>query len=269
MKWDYNCFLMDYGSSHLPKDRQSHLYIEYQRGLENVLKRIRTKYPNLIMQACAGGGGRITYGILPYFDEFWTSDNTDAIQRIYMQWSISNYYPAIAMASHVSATKNHQTGRIVPIKFRFDVAMSGRLGMEIQPKDMTVAEKEFSKRAIKAYKSIRPVVQLGDLYRLVSPYDNKGLASLMYVTSEKDRSVVFVYKISHLIDMKLPYIKLDGLDENKLYRIKDLTPNNEKNPCRLNGKVISGKTLREQGLIVKNLLKNQYSSLALELNIVQ
>lgn len=269
IKWDDNSCLMDYGSSYLPKDRQSHLYIEYQRGLENVLKRIRAKYPNLIMQACAGGGGRITYGILPYFDEFWTSDNTDAIQRIYMQWSISNYYPAIAMASHVSATKNHQTGRIVPIKFRFDVAMSGRLGMEIQPKDMTVAEKEFSKRAIKAYKSIRPVVQLGDLYRLVSPYDNKGLASLMYVTPEKDRSVVFVYKISHLIDMKLPYIKLDGLDENKLYRIKDLTPNNEKNPCRLNSKVISGKTLMEQGLNVKNLLKNQYSSLALELNIVQ
>ena len=141
--------------------------------------------------------------------------------------------------------------------------------MEIQPKDMTDAEKEFSKRAIKAYKSIRPVVQLGDLYRLVSPYDNKGLASLMYVTPEKDRSVIFVYKISHLIDMKLPYIKLDGLDENKLYRIKDLTPNNEKSPCRLNSKVISGKTLMEQGLNVKNLLKNQYGSLALELNIIQ
>lgn len=105
MKWDDNSSLMDYGSQYLPKDKQSHLYIDYQKGLENVLKRIRAKYPNLIMQACAGGGGRINYGILPYFDEFWTSDNTDAIQRIYMQWSISNYYPAIAMASHVSATK--------------------------------------------------------------------------------------------------------------------------------------------------------------------
>lgn len=269
MKWDDNSSLMDYGSQYLPKDKQSHLYIDYQKGLENVLKRIRAKYPNLIMQACAGGGGRINYGILPYFDEFWTSDNTDAIQRIYMQWSISNYYPAIAMASHVSATKNHQTGRIVPIKYRFDVAMSGRLGMEIQPKDMTKEEKEFSRRAIKAYKNIRSIVQLGDLYRLISPYDNKGLASLMYVTPEKEKSVVFAYKLSHLIDMKLPYIRLDGLDADKFYKITDLTPNNEKKPCYLNGKIISGKTLMEQGLNVKKLMKNQYASLALELNVVK
>lgn len=269
MKWDDNSSLMDYGSQYLPKDKQSHLYIDYQKGLENVLKRIRAKYPNLIMQACAGGGGRINYGILPYFDEFWTSDNTDAIQRIYMQWSISNYYPAIAMASHVSATKNHQTGRIVPIKYRFDVAMSGRLGMEIQPKDMTKEEKEFSRRAIKAYKNIRPIVQLGDLYRLISPYENKGLASLMYVTPEKEKSVVFAYKLSHLIDMKLPYIRLDGLDADKFYKITDLTPNNEKKPCYLNGKIISGKTLMEQGLNVKKLMKNQYASLALELSIVK
>lgn len=269
MKWDDNSSLMDYGSVYLPKNKQSHLYVEYQKGFENVLKRIREKYPNLIMQACAGGGGRINYGILPYFDEFWTSDNTDAIQRIYMQWSISNYYPAIAMASHVSATKNHQTGRVVPIKYRFDVAMSGRLGMEIQPKDMSNADKEFAQRAIETYKSIRPVVQLGDLYRLISPYDDKGLASLMYVTPGKERSVLFVYKISHLIDMKLPFTKLDGLDKDKLYKIKDLTPNNEKKPCGLDGKIISGKTLIEQGLNIKKLLKNEYASLALELNVVK
>lgn len=147
--------------------------------------------------------------------------------------------------------------------------MSGRLGMEIQPKDMTKEEKEFSRRAIKAYKNIRPIVQLGDLYRLISPYENKGLASLMYVTPEKEKSVVFAYKLSHLIDMKLPYIRLDGLDADKFYKITDLTPNNEKKPCYLNGKIISGKTLMEQGLNVKKLMKNQYASLALELSIVK
>lgn len=269
MKWDENSSLMDYGSPYLSKEKQSHLYIDYQIGVENVLKRVRAKYPNLIMQACAGGGGRINYGILPYFDEFWTSDNTDAEQRIFMQWSISNYYPAIAMASHVSATKNHQTGRTTPIKYRFDVAMSGRLGMEIQPKDMTDSEKEFSKRAIASYKNIRPVVQLGDLYRLVSPYDNKNLASLMYVTPEKNRSVVFVYKTSHLIDIKLPIVKLDGLDGGKMYKIKDLTPNDPKKPCSLEGAIVSGKILMEQGLNVKKYLKGQYSSLALELSAVE
>ncbi len=90
---------------------------------------------------------------------------------------VSGFFPAIAMASHVSADKNHQTGRRIPLKFRSDVAMSKRLGMEIQPKDMNDVDKAFSKRAIAAYKDIRPVVQFGDLYRLVSPYDNKGVSS--------------------------------------------------------------------------------------------
>lgn len=269
MKWDDNCSLLDYGSSYLPEDRQSHLYIEYQRGLNSVLKRIRAKYPELVMQACAGGGGRVNYGILPYFDEFWTSDNTDALQRIYLQWSISNFYPAIAMASHVSADKNHQTGRRIPLKFRFDVAMSGRLGMEIQPKDMREEDKAFAKRAIAAYKKIRPVVQFGDLYRLVSPYDNKGVSSLMYVTPEKDRAVFYVYKISHFVNMMIPNVQMNGLDPQKMYRLVDLTAVKENKPCALHDKVISGKLLMEEGLVLQNLLRSEYSSLALELQEVK
>lgn len=269
MKWDDNCSLLDYGSPYLPKNRQSHLYIEYQRGLNNVLKRIRSKYPELVMQACAGGGGRVNYGILPYFDEFWTSDNTDALQRIYLQWSISTFYPAVAMASHVSADKNHQTGRCIPLKFRFDVAMSGRLGMEIQPKDMSKEDKEFAKRAIAAYKDIRPIVQFGDLYRLVSPYENKGVSSLMYVTPEKDRAVFYVYKISHFVNMVIPNVQMNGLDPQKMYRLVDLTAVKEDKPCALHDKVISGKLLMEEGLMLQNLLKSEYSSIALELQEVK
>ncbi|WP_165852475.1 alpha-galactosidase [Bacteroides sp. AF34-31BH] len=269
MKWDDNCSLLDYGSSYLPEDRQSHLYIEYQRGLNQVLERIRAKYPDLVMQACAGGGGRVNYGMLPYFNEFWTSDNTDALQRIYLQWSISNFYPAVAMASHVSADRNHQTGRRIPLKFRFDVAMSGRLGMEIQPKDMSEEDKAFAKRAIAAYKKIRPVVQFGDLYRLVSPYDNKSVSSLMYVTPEKARAVFYVYKMSHFVDMVIPNVRMNGLDSQKMYRLVDLTAVKENKPCALHGKVISGKLLMEEGLVLKNLLKSEYSSLALELQEVK
>lgn len=269
MKWDDNSSLMDYGSSYLPKNKQSHLYIDYHRGLNNVLRRIRAKYPNLVLQACAGGGGRVNYGILPYFDEFWTSDNTDALQRIYLQWGISNFYPAVAMASHVSADKNHQTGRTLPLKFRFDVAMSGRLGMEIQPKDMSETDKAFAKRAITAYKGIRPVVQFGDLYRLVSPYDNKGLASLMYVTSQKDRAVFYAYKTSHFINMIIPNVRMNGLDARKMYRLVDLTAAKEGKPCALHGKVISGRILMEEGLSMRNLLNSEYASLALELQEIR
>lgn len=269
MKWDDNSSLMDYGSSYLPQNKQSHLYIDYHRGLNNVLRRIRAKYPNLVLQACAGGGGRVNYGILPYFDEFWTSDNTDALQRIYLQWGISNFYPAVAMASHVSADKNHQTGRTLPLKFRFDVAMSGRLGMEIQPKDMSETDKAFAKRAITAYKGIRSVVQFGDLYRLVSPYDNKGLASLMYVTSQKDRAVFYAYKTSHFINMVIPNVRMNGLDARKMYRLVDLTAVKEGEPCALHGKVISGRILMEEGLAMRNLLKSEYASLALELQEIK
>lgn len=268
MKWDDNSSLMDYGSSYLPKNKQSHLYIEYHRGLMKALDRIRAKYPKLVMQLCAGGGARVNYGLLPYFDEFWTSDDTDALQRIYMQWGVSNFYPAVAMASHVSADKNHQTGRRIPLKFRFDVAMSGRLGMEIQPKDMSDADKAFAKRAIEAYKDIRPVVQLGDLYRLMSPYENKGGASLMYVTPEKNRAVFYAYKISHFINMIVPNVQMNGLDPAKNYRITDLTPADKDKPCGINGKVISGRLLMQEGIVLKSLLKGEYSSLALELQAV-
>ena len=253
---------------YLPKNKQSHLYIEYNRGLQKVLQRIRAKYPELVMQLCAGGGARVNYGLLPYFDEFWTSDDTDALQRIYMQWGVSGFFPAIAMASHVSADKNHQTGRRIPLKFRFDVAMSGRLGMEIQPKDMNDVDKAFAKRAIAAYKDIRPVVQFGDLYRLVSPYDNKGVSSLMYVTSEKNKAVFYAYKISHFINMVIPKVCMNGLDPSKNYRLVDLTPVDSSKPCDLNGKIISGKILMEEGIALKSLLKSEYSSLALQLQAV-
>ena len=137
IKWDANAPIMSHGSKYLPADRQSHLYIEYHRGLRDVIDRIREKYPDVTIQACASGGGRANWGMLPGFDEFWVSDNTDAVQRIFMQWGTSYFFPAIAMASHISASPNHQTRRILPLKFRTDVAMSGRLGMEIQPRDMT------------------------------------------------------------------------------------------------------------------------------------
>ena len=269
MKWDANSCMLDYGSPYLPKEKQSHLYIEYHRGLNNVLERIRAKYPQLILQACAGGGGRINYGILPYFDEFWTSDDTDALQRVYLQWGVSCFYPAITMAAHVSADKNHQTGRYLPLKFRFDVAMSGRLGMEMQPEDMTEADKEFTQRAIQAYKGIRPIVQFGDLYRLISPYENKGVASLMYVAPEKDRAVFYAYKMNHFINMTIPNVKMNGLDPQKKYQLIDLTPLSKNKPCSHHNKIISGKILMEKGIALQTLLKNEYSSIALELQEVK
>jgi alpha-galactosidase len=257
---------MNYGSYYLPADKQSHLYIEYHRGLNKVIQRVRSKYPDLVIQACGSGGGRVSYGVMPGFDEFWVSDNTDALQRIYIQWGTSYFYPSIAMAQHVSASPNHQTGRVLPLKFRFDVAMTGRLGMEIQPKDMNADEKEFAKAAIATYKNIRPLVQFGDIYRLISPYDHKGMAALMYAEPDKTRAVCFAYKLEHYINQALPTVRFAGLDENKEYKIRELNVPANAKPCWLDGKTISGKLLMSTGINIP--LEREYSSRIFELTAI-
>ncbi|MDE6695563.1 MAG: alpha-galactosidase [Muribaculaceae bacterium] len=272
IKWDANAPIMNHGSQYQTADNQSHLYIDYHKGLIAALERIRSKYPDVTIQACASGGGRANWGILPYFDEFWVSDNTDALQRIYMQWGTSYFFPAITMASHISASPNHQTNRIVPLKFRTDVAMSGRLGMEIQPKNMTEEEKEQSRKAIADYKSIRNVVQFGDLYRLLSPYDGKGAASLMYVSPDKKDGVFYWWKTEQFMDQHLPRVTMDGLDPDKVYTITELNRiDNE--PLPYEGKSFTGTFLMSNGLempLSHNVdwnKRNDYASRVLKLTV--
>lgn len=248
IKWDANNAIRNHGSLYLPADEQSHVYIAYHQGLEKTLKRIREKYPDVTIQACASGGGRANWGILPYFDEFWTSDNTDALQRLKIQWGTSLFFPAIAMASHISAAPNHQTHRVIPIKFRADVAMTGRLGMEIQPKNMTDFEKDVCRTAISDYKSkIRPVVQFGDLYRLESPNGDKPVSALMYVSPDKDKAVYFWYKHRAEAREKLPQIAMNGLDPEATYKVSELNRIDAK-PLSCEGREYTGAFLMDNGL---------------------
>ena len=247
IKWDANMPIMNHGSQYLSAADQSHLYIAYHQGFAKVIDRIRAKYKNVVIQCCASGGGRANWGMLRGFDEFWVSDNTDAMQRIYMQYGTSYFFPAIAMASHISAVPNHTVFRTTSLKYRIDVAMSGRLGMEIQPKNMTDEEKALCRKAISEYKEIRPVVQFGDLYRLVSPYDNQGLSSIMYVSEAKDKAVFYWWKLANFYNVHLPRVKMAGLDENKMYKVKELDVIDNK-PLDCEGKSYSGKYLMEHGL---------------------
>ena len=260
IKWDANMAVQDAGSSYLPAADQTHVYIAYHRGLENVLSRLRQKYPDLVIQDCASGGGRVNYGTLRWFDEYWTSDNTDALQRVYMQWGTSYFFPALAMGSHISNAPNHQTFRTIPIKYRIDVAMSGRLGMEIQPAILTAEEKAQCKKAIAEYKEIRPVVQHGDIYRLQSPFEHKGLASLMYVSTDKQKAVWYWWKTETFVSQHLPVVKLAGLDPNRHYRVRELDRiDNE--PLFCEGKTYSGQLLMEQGLDLPYTNKVDYNKL--------
>ncbi len=274
IKWDANHFISNVGSIALAANKQSHFYIEYQRGLHKVLERIRFTHPDLIMQACASGGGRATYDFMKYFHEFWGSDNTDALSRIFIQWGTSYFYPAINIASHVSKSPNHQTGRSYPHKFKFDVAMTGRLGIEMQPKDMTPNEYEFTKVGIQNYKRIRPVIQFGDLYRIVSPYDNFGMSALMYVSESKDKAVFFGFNLDKNLTYNFPPMKLNGLDSEKKYKITEINKEIQgtekkkvKSRVSSDNGIFTGEYLSKIGIQIN--LREAYQSVVIEINEVK
>ena len=221
IKWDANHTMTNFGSSHLSATEQSHIQIAYHRGIRKVLERIRKVHPDILMQACASGGGRVNYGYLPYFHEFWPSDNTDPLSRVYIQWGMSHFFPAITTASHVSASPNHQTHRETPLKFRFDLAMTGRLGMEMMASTFTPEEKAFAIKAIENYKDIKPIVQFGDLYRILSPYE-AGVSSLMYVNENQDEAVFFAFNLEKNLRQSYPALKFDGLDPEKMYSLEEI-----------------------------------------------
>lgn len=243
IKWDANRHVENPGSSAL--DEQSSFWVNYVRGFYSVLERIRAKYPDVMIQACASGGGRVEYGALKYFNEVWTSDDTEARMRAKIQYGTNMIYPAFVTGSHVSAVPNHQTANVTPLKFRFDIAAAGRLGMELQPKAMSDDEKAFASRAIESYKQYRDLVEGGDLYRLLSPYETDHYA-LMYVSKDKRRAVVFAYCLEYQGRVMIPQIRLYGLDGSLKYRLREL--NVDKSGFWGDGKVFGGDFLKSEGI---------------------
>lgn len=225
VKWDANRYAPDHGSAYLPGDRQTNFWFDYVRGLYRVYKRIGDKYPHVLLQLCSSGGGRLDWGALDYHHEFWPSDNTDALHRVFIQWGTGQFFPAIATAAHISKVPNHTSGRSTSLKFRIDVAMSGRLGVELQPKQLDREESEAIRRAITEYKRIREVVQLGELYRFVSPYE-ETYAAFAYVARNKRRAVAFCYVTEHNPVQERPVIRFSGLDPAATYRITEINAGN-------------------------------------------
>lgn len=254
IKWDCNRMMTNAYSPYL-KNQQSNLYIDYVNNLYKVLERIRAKYPHLPIMLCSGGGGRVDYGALRYFTEFWTSDNTDPYERVFMQWGYSNFFPAVSLCNHVTSWGKQS------IKFKTDVAMMGKLGYDIQVKGLSPAELKFSQDALQNYKRLSDVIWKGDLYRLVSPYENER-AVLMYVNVDKSRSVLFSYTLNNRYGETFTRVRLEGLDSAKTYKVNEVNVF-QKPQFRDNGKSFSGDYLMKEGLNVSS--NNALTSIVLEL----
>lgn len=244
VKWDCNSPFHNPYSHYLGKNQQ-HLWYEYTLGLYRIFSEAARMHPDLQMMLCSAGGGRCDYGAMRYFHEFWTSDNTTPTSRVFIQWGTSHIFPAKVQGAHVT-----HMGR-QPFKFAFDVAMSGCLGMDADPTKMSEEEKEITKRAVEVYKNkLRPIVQLGELYRLVSPYKTSR-SVVSYVEAENQKNaVVFVYQIKD--DKDGVTVQLQGLDPAKTYSVEEVNIEHaEATMCTDNGKRLTGKQLMEDGLHFK------------------
>ena len=214
-KWDCNSPITNIRSPYLKK-KQSNLYVDYVRGLYNVLKRLKAKYPDVPMMLCSGGGARCDYEALKYFTEYWCSDNTDPYERIYIQWSMSKFFPVKAMAAHVT-----DWNRGSSIKFRLDVASMCKLGFDIDVHKLSESDLKLCQQAVANYNRLKPVILDGDMYHLVSPYETSH-AALNYVSKDKSRAVLFAYDLHPRYKEPQPNVRLQGLDPMRVYNVTEI-----------------------------------------------
>ena len=256
-KWDCNSPITNVYSPYL-KNKQGQLYIDHVRGIYNVLKRVKDKYPNVPMMLCSGGGARCDYEALKYYTEFWCSDNTDPIERLFIQWGFSQIFPAKTMCAHVTSW-NKKTS----VKFRTDVASMCKLGFDLGLKELNADEQTYCQNAVANWTRLKKVILDGDQYRLVSPYDGNHM-SLMYTSPDKNKAVLYTYDIHPRFGEKLLPVKLQGLDVKKMYKVKEinLMPNSKSN-LAANENTYSGDYLMKVG--INAFTTNQAFSRVIEL----
>lgn len=218
VKWDMNRNMSEIGSAGLSAERQRELPHRYMLGLYRVLEEITTKFPNVLFESCSGGGGRFDPGMLYYMPQTWTSDDTDAIERLKIQFGTSLVYPSASMGCHVSAVPNHQVHRNTSIETRGVVAMAGNFGYELDITKLSEEEKNAIREQVSLYKDIRETVQFGDSYRLLSPFEGNSVA-WMNISQDKNEVVVsYVKQYAEPNKWNKP-LKLTALDKDSSYEI--------------------------------------------------
>lgn len=217
IKWDMNRSLSDVYSITLDPQRQGEVAHRYMLGLYELLEHLITDYPEILWEGCSGGGGRFDAGFIYYMPQSWTSDNTDAVERMKIQYGTSLAYPISSITAHVSAVPNHQTDRSTSLKTRGETAMSAVFGYELDLTKLSPEEKKQVKDQIISYQTIRPVIQYGHYYRLASPFE-ENIAAWMFVSPKQDEAIVFLGRILASAQPAFHEVYLMGLDDEALYQ---------------------------------------------------
>lgn len=214
VKWDMNRSIADVFSG---ETEQGKVTYQYVLGVYDFLERLLQKYPDILLEGCSGGGGRFDAGMLYYTPQIWCNDNTDALDRLRIQYGTSFFYPASAVGSHVSAVPNHQTGRSVSLHTRGVVAMAGAFGYELDPEKLTAEEREAVREQIRQYRSREELIRRGRYYRLSDPF-TAAYTAWMFVSKDGSRALLSVVMLEMHGNMTVSYVKLKGLDAASVYR---------------------------------------------------
>ncbi|CZQ85320.1 glycoside hydrolase clan gh-d [Trichococcus palustris] len=247
IKWDYNRNMTEIGTA-AKNALPGEVLHNYMLGLYEVMEALVTKYPHILFESCSGGGGRYDPGILYYMPQTWTSDNTDAVARLEIQYGTSLVMPISSMASHVSAVPNHQVHRMTSMKMRGDVAMAGNLGYELDVTTLSEEEKAEMKDQIAFYKKHRKLIQYGTFHRILNPFETQNEAAWIFVSPEKEEAIYFYYRVLDRANMKRKKVIFKGLDPAKVYAVTGYE------------EPIGGDELMNRGLYLKEALQGDYQS---------
>ncbi len=258
LKWDYNRNWSEPGWDAVPLAEQKEVYVRYVNNLYAILAELRRRHPKLEIESCSGGGGRVDLGILRYTDEVWPSDNTDALDRLTIQDGFSHAYTPGIMVAWVTDVPNFLDRRSIPLSFRFDVAMTGALGVGSDITKWNAEESALASRRIAFYKTIRSTVQSGSLYRIIAPEESEQ-AALEYVNQDGQQAVLFAFLHSQRLGSPFPTLRAEGLDRGATYRLTALDP--DKAPGL--PPMMTGSALMQVGLNLR--LTGDYDSTAIVL----
>ena len=247
VKWDMNRNMTEAFSFVLPPERKKETQHRYMLGLYHVLETITSAFPDVLFESCSGGGGRFDPGMLFYMPQTWTSDDTDAVERLKLQYGTSFVYPASSMGAHVSAVPNHQTGRTVPLKMRGDVALGGNFGFELDPGKLLPEELEEAKQMVSRVKSLRDLTRRGTFWRLLSPFEGQ-VTAWSFVSENRKEVLLCAYSALSVPNSAPTRVCLHGLIPEVGYKTED-------------GRLFSGAALMYHGITLP--LRGDFSSTVL------